>query len=295
MAADGGFGDLRLATAGGLYRIDATEPEVPEPGVAATVAGGRWWVLTDDGHLLRSGQPVASLSGVKGRTLLRADGEMLVGTSEARLFRLDGQRLEPDPSFDRAPGRETWYTPWGGPPDTRSLASETSGTLYANVHVGGILRSEDGGEWEPTIDVDADVHQVIAEGGMVLAATAYGLATSKDGGGTWDTAADGLHGPYCRAVAVSHGTVLVTASTGPFTERAAVYRRGIGGGKFERCGGGLPEWFPANIDTHCLSASGGRVAVGTDTGDVWVSEDEGLTWRRMAEGLPSIRSVAFGS
>jgi hypothetical protein len=43
--------------------------------------------------------------------------------------------------------------------------------LYANVHVGGILRTADGGEtWTPTIDIDADVHHVTTAEGIVLAA-----------------------------------------------------------------------------------------------------------------------------
>ena len=65
-------------------------------------------------------------------------------------------------------------------PYVRSL-TETSDhrALLANVHVGGIPRSGNGGaSWAPTIDPDADVHQVRAaptDRSLVLAAAAVGL------------------------------------------------------------------------------------------------------------------------
>jgi hypothetical protein len=117
---------------------------------------------------------------------------------------------------------------------------------------------------------------------------------SADGGDSWDVGNEGLHGSYCRAVAVAADTVLVTASTGPFTDRAAVYRRSLDGGDpFERCTGGLPEWFPSNIDSHCLAASDSAVAFGTDRGEVWISEDEGRIWERAASDLPAVTCVAM--
>ncbi|MFN8233199.1 MAG: hypothetical protein U0V56_06925, partial [Actinomycetota bacterium] len=61
-----------------------------------------------------------------------------VGTSGARLLRLVGNALEPVEGFAAVAGREGWFTPWGGPPDTRSI-SEWDHDVYVNVHVGGIL------------------------------------------------------------------------------------------------------------------------------------------------------------
>src|SRR5207247_7541735 len=134
--------------------------------------------------------------------------------------------------YRRAPGRNDWTTPWGGPPDTRSLAADGN-ALYANVHVGGILRSTDAGtNWAPTIDVDADVHQVVAgfdDAGRVLAATAEGLAVSNDGGDTWAFETEGLGATYSRAAAVAGDVVLASASRGPRGDGAAVYRRPLEG------------------------------------------------------------------
>jgi hypothetical protein len=161
--------------------------------------------------------------------------------------------------------------------------------------VGGIPRSRDGGvTWEPTIDIDSDVHQVLATGDTVLAATALGLARSDDGGDSWQFEDERLHASYSRAVAVAGDTLLLSASTGPRGGRAAVYRKPLAaGGPFEACRVGLPEWFDSNIDSHCLVASDGIAAFGTNDGRVFVSRDEGASWTQEAEGLPSIRCLAL--
>ena len=134
------------------------------------------------------------------------------------------------------------------------------------MHVGGILHTEDrGNSWNPTIDIDADVHQVATTEELVLAACAGGLAISADRGATWTMRSEGLDAPYSRAVAVCGDAVLVSASNGPRGGRAAVYRGALGGGSFERCTAGLPEWFDDNIDTYCLDAlnDGSFAAFGT--------------------------------
>jgi photosystem II stability/assembly factor-like uncharacterized protein len=118
------------------------------------------------------------------------------------------------------------------------------------------------------------------------------LASSTDGGEQWVTAHEGLHGRYCRAVAFAGDAVLVSASTGPFSSTAAVYRRAVGStGAFDKCETGLPEWFAGNIDTGWLDGSGEIAAVAGPDGTVCVSEDAGRSWRRLAAGLPAPRSV----
>jgi hypothetical protein len=292
--------EILVGTSAGLEVVAGESGQVSEPIAALAAGGNARWALVGVGDLLRSDdgawERVASLEGYRGRCLLPTDEALLVGTSEAHLYRLNRDALELADGFEDVDGREDWYTPWGGPPDTRSMAVDPAGTVFVNVHVGGIVRTRDGTAWEPTIDIDADVHQVTAApDGGVLAACARGLATSRDGGDTWEISDDGLHGSYCRAVAVAADSVLVTASTGPFSKQAAVYRRSFHGGEpFERCGGGLPEWFPSNIDTHCLAARDSLVAFGTDQGEVWVSEDEGRTWKRAAERIPAVTSVLIG-
>src|SRR5207237_1340305 len=74
-------------------------------------------------------------------------------------------------------------------------------------HVGGVARSRDGGlTWTPTVDVEADVHQVLAHPkrpDVVLAAAYEGFGISRDGGDTWEFLTDGMHNHYASALAVA--------------------------------------------------------------------------------------------
>jgi hypothetical protein len=299
---------LLVGTENGLHALDRPEgsPELELEGHQVTTLateGDARWALADRRQVWRAApsrpwSQVAELPARRGNCLCPPSSALLVGTSEAHLQRLRDGVLEPVESFDQVEGREDWYTPWGGPPDVRSISRGEDGSIYANVHVGGIVRSrDDGASWEPTIDIHSDVHQVLApqgHGGLVVAACARGLVGSDDGGDTWIFETEGLHSTYCRAVAVGADTVYLSASAGPRGGRAALYRIPIAGGSFEKCADGLPEWFSGNIDTFCVAASGSQVAFGTEDGSVFASTDAGRTWEAWAEGLPPVRCVAFG-
>ena len=294
---------ILVATAEGLRELgDGAVPgRVHHAGRAVTTVV-QWekqlWAIVDGSEVWHAAEVegwthLGDLEHYQGTCLAFMKDDVLVGSSQARLFRVVGDGLEPVAAFDRAEGRSTWYTPWGGPPDTRSI-SEWGEAVYVNVHVGGILRTEDRGEtWTPTIDIDADVHQVTTAEGLVLAASAGGLAMSTDRGGAWTFRTDGMEAPYSRAVTVCADVVLVSASRGPRGGRAAVYRGALAGGGLERCRTGLPEWFDDNIDTYCLDAHPDRsfVAFGTADGRVFASEDAGRSWAEFASGLPSVRRV----
>lgn len=288
----------------GLYEVGSARP-VQFTGHEVRAFGhdaAHWWTIVDSRELWRSApngveKKIAMLETGKAHCLLPIPSGLLVGTSQAHLFALQGDTLMPIRSFDTVPGRETWHTPWGAPPDVRSMAVDPCGRLYVNVHVGGVVRStDDGKSWTPTIDVHADVHDVRVDptSGVVLAASARGLAISDDQGESWRFETSGLPDRYSRAVAVAGGTILLTASTGPYTKRAAVYRKPLHSDEpFERCQRGLPEWFSENIDTACLAASGSWAVFGTSAGEVFLSADEGQSWRMLAEGLPPVRCVAL--
>jgi hypothetical protein len=126
--------------------------------------------------------------------------DIYVGANDAaQVLRVrDDGSLERLTGFDHVPGRDRWYAGTAlidgrlvGPPlGIRSMSATCDGrAIFANVHVGGIPRSTDGGTtWLPTIDVDSDVHQVCAHPtrpDIVIAATGIGLGISRDGGDTW--------------------------------------------------------------------------------------------------------------
>jgi hypothetical protein len=287
-----------IGTADGLYR-DGERIALAGEDVAdiAPARDGGWWAIVG-GALWRGDgaywETVASTEGLIGRCCLERDGTVLVGTSGAHLARPVDGSLEPIPAFAEAPGREEWFTPWGGPPDTRSLATDAA-SIYANVHVGGVLRAAvAGGPWAPTLDIEADVHEVTSAEGIVMVAAARGLGASRDDGGSWSFTTAGLHSSYCRAVTVADGHVLVSASDGPHGARGALYRRALDDDEaaLVRCDGF--GWVDGNIDSGWLAAEGATVACATPDGRLLVSEDAGATWSLRAEGLPTIRCVAVG-
>ena len=294
---------ILVGTADGLHEFDASgrsgqvrhagrEVNVvaPEGNELWAVLEGRevWHTLADDWSR------AATLgSSLRANCLAGTRAGVLVGTSEARLYRVAGEGLEAVGSFDRAPSRDRWGTPWGGPPDTRTI-SEDGEAVYVNVHVGGILRSSDRGEtWWPTIPVEADVHKVLARPGRLYAACARGLALSPDQGSTWEFRIGGLHAHYCRGIAVSGEALLLSASSGPSGRRSALYRGSLDGDGMQPCRKGLPEWFDTNIDSLCLDAlpSGELAAFGLEDGRVFASVDQGESWDVVATDLPGVNCV----
>jgi hypothetical protein len=139
----------------------------------------------------------------------------------------------------------------------------------------------------------------VSDGETVAVATGNGVGISRDGGTTWSWSTTGLHAPYCRAVALSEGFVLVSASTGPGTTQACIYRRAVEaqGHPFQPVGevgaGKMPRLFKQNIDTFELAAAGELVAVATPAGELFLSEDSGESWRRLSDALPGVCCVDF--
>ena len=208
-----------------------------------------------------------------------------MGTSEAHL--LDFPKLRRVNGFDAVDGRDSWFTPWGAPADVRSISTGPDGTVYVNVHVGGVVVSTDGRAWRDTMDIGNDVHQVLAHPdrpGVALAAAAVGLGVTTDGGTTWEWHDEGLDGRYMRAVAVDGNRVLVSASRGSGGSRAAVYLWDLDErGSFTKCDDGLPDWFDDNVDTMCVALSGTNAALAAPDGTVWRSGDAGDSWEQAFE------------
>jgi len=245
------------------------------------------WILSREGMSAIASAP----AGFELNCAL-ADESALIGGSGAALFLLNNGNLEPDDSFASAPGRDAWYTPWGDPAYVRSLATDIDGTIYVNVHVGGVVcRRATDPRWRPTLDIEADVHQVATirdRPGWVVAATALGLAVSSDKAASWQFHDDGLHANYCRAVASLGSTVFLSASTGSGGRQSALYRFDVDSKHFDRCSNGLPKWFATNVDTFCIAIEGDDVLVGDRDGRVFRSSDGGSNWSLTASNLPPI-------
>lgn len=234
---------------------------------------------------------------------------VFVGTDDARVLRIDpdgGQTCLTD--FDDIAGRDTWYAGAAvvdgkllGPPlGVRSMTATCDGAaLLVNIHVGGIPRSTDAGlSWQPTIDVESDVHQVCAHSNradIAIAAAAAGLCISRDAGATWTIEQRGLHAPHCSGVALGRNDMFISASTDPFAAHGAVYRRPIDGdAPLQLVGGGLPEWTDGIVDTDCIATRDAMVAVIDRSGHLYLSHDDGVSWSCVAEGLADPSGIHIG-
>lgn len=296
-----------VGTDSGLWVLE-DETSAPVEAFAAravtalAVDGRTLWALIEGSALWASDgegwTPRATIDGLPATCVAPTRGGVLVGTEQAHLLALGRSGLERVETFETVAGRETWYTPWGDPADVRSIAIARDGVIHVNVHVGGVVRSRDGGgSWTPTVDIEQDVHQVLAHPerpDIVLVASAEGFGISRNGGDAWTFETEGLHAHYARAVAVADDSVVLSVSTGPRGRRAAIYRRPLDGASFERCRVGLPEWFDDNVDTGCLVAAGRLVVCGTADGRVYRSENAGGRWHLALKGLPTVRCVALG-
>ena len=282
----------------------------PVRGLAPDGSGGVLAIA--GGHSLRRRAPsgewaTIATSEFELSCCMAVGDTIYVGTDDARMLRLShaGGVLAPMEGFDNIVGRDAWFAGSAivngqrlGPPlGIRSVAANSNGSiLFANVHVGGIPRSLDGGRtWQPTIDINSDVHEVCAHPAnpdLIIAASAIGLCISHDAGATWGIEREGLHASYCSAVALSDGDMLVSASTDHFATKGRLYRRPIRpDGDIVAVEDGLPTWLNGIADTGCIATNGSVVAVVDSAGTLYISTEFGRAWSQSSSEVPAPSSV----
>ncbi|MFK8053433.1 MAG: WD40/YVTN/BNR-like repeat-containing protein [Woeseiaceae bacterium] len=286
-------------------------PNQPVRGLSHDANGGVLASVDGNGLYQRTAKGIwrllARCDGEISVTLSLA-GEIYVGTDDARVLVLDGDgNLRQIDHFDSIDGRDSWFAGTAvvdgrevGPPlGIRSLHGAADGLLFANVHVGGIPRSNNhGATWEPTIDVNLDAHQVCVDAdnsSLVVAASAMGLCISDDGGDTWKVQTEGLHATYCSAVEIVGDQVFVAASDDHFASKGAIYRRTVGrqSEALVKVAGGLPDWLDGIVDTACIASRLNQMAIVTASGSVYVSDDNGNAWHKREEVVPGVSSVCI--
>ena len=282
----------------------------PVRGLAPDGRGGALAIV--GGHSLRRRAPsgewaTVATSEFELSCCMAVKGAIYVGTDDARMLRLSHGEgaLDPIDGFDNIVGRNAWFAGSAivngqrlGPPlGIRSVAANSNGSiLFANVHVGGIPRSMDGGRtWQPTIDINSDVHEVRAhpaDPDIVVAASAIGLCISRDAGATWAIERDGLHASYCSAVAFSGDDILVSALTDHFAAQGRIYCRPIRpDGDIVAVEDGLATWLNGIADTGCIATNGSTIVVVDRGGTLYLSTEFGLAWSRSSSELPTPSSV----
>jgi len=298
----------------GLFVLDndGVAHELPNctvRGLSDDLSGGAF--ASVDGHHLYQRDPSGQWKRIATSEYILSvtyavGNNVYIGTDDARVLVLnDRGELEQIDSFDSIQGRDSWLAGTAvidgkevGPPlGIRSLSGIAGGCVFANVHVGGVPRSVDGGAtWEPTIDVELDAHEVRISphnNSLIVVATALGLCISWDGGETWSVQSDDLHAPYCSAAAVTADHIFVAASESHFSREGAIYRRSVEQSKdrLEKVGGGLPNWLAGIADTSCIASSADEMAIISARGEVFTSSDAGRTWRKREETIAGVSSV----
>jgi photosystem II stability/assembly factor-like uncharacterized protein len=285
---------VELALEGTAAHSVCVDPRDPETALAGCRGAGAH-VSEDGGRSWRdAGLPAPDVFSV---AISAADGAFYAGCEPSMLFRSDdrGRTWRELSALREIPSAPTWSfppRPWTSHVRWIAPSPHDAGLLLAGIELGGLMRSEDGGEtWsDHRPGAQRDVHALAwhpGEPGRGYEAGGGGAAWSSDGGLTWQPADAGRDRHYTWALAVDPDDPdrwYVSASTGPFAAHgrrdaeACVYRW-HGDGPWQRLDGGLEQ--PLASMAYALLAAGGRLFLGLADGTLYASEDAGESWRRV--------------
>lgn len=256
-------------------------------------------------------------------------GLLWCGTLPGGLFRSrdgGGQWELIRPLWD-TPKRKDWFGGGYDVPGIHSICVDPrdAKVVRVGISVGGLWTTRDGGDsW--TCDYEGmaaayvppdqkyaphiqDPHRLVQCGGRpdtLWVQHHNGIFRSTDGGSQWEEITSAGPSTFGFAVAVHPGDAdtawFVPAVKDelrfPVDGRLVVTRTRDGGKTFETLRSGLPQQHAYDlVYRHGLDvdASGDVLAVGTTTGGLWVSEDQGDSWRATALHLPPIYGVRFAA
>jgi photosystem II stability/assembly factor-like uncharacterized protein len=328
--------DTYLGTMNGVYRLcdGATEP--------LGLASERIWAI----HAWRDERGLTILAGSYGNGMYRSEdgganwspandgltasafryigpdplnaSAILAGTEPGRIFRSkdDGMHWQELAGITHIAGYDEWflpYSPRAGAVRNVYAPPGSTGRLFASVEVGGLLRSEDGGNTWACAQVieDDDIHFISGhpdDPDLLYASLGYaalpqhrrddgvrrfgGIARSRDGGQTWQK----LESDYTRATIVPptrHDLVL--AGPSPQVGRGGrIVVSSDGGDTWEPASAGLDipmedmveVFHPAPDGTVWAVSSGGRLLRATPGEWHWHTPVP-------ADAALSVQSVAF--
>ncbi len=253
-------------------------------------------------------------------------GVLWAGTLPAALFRSadGGESWSLVEALWSVPERARWF---GGGYDLPGLHTilvdpRDAPRLTVAVSSGGVWKSDDGGaswrqagrglraEYTPPDQALDPVHQdphrlahCQADPDVVWCQHHNGIFRSTDGGETFGELT-GIRPSAFGFVAVAHPAAPGTAWFVPAVKdecrvpadlRLVVNRTTDGGASFVTLADGLPSRSYDLVYRHALAvdASGRMLAMGSTTGNLWLSADGGEHWRTLSTTLPPIAQVAF--
>jgi len=254
-------------------------------------------------------------------------GRLWAGTIPGGLFRSDdgGQSWELARGLWDRPERQQWFGGGADFPGIHSICVDPRDSRIVRLAVscGGVWRTEDDGQswhlygegiwaaympperkFDPTIQ---DVHRMVqcpAAPDVLWAQHHNGVFRSTDGGRKWTEVTNVAPSVFGFGVAV-HPADPKTAwfvpavkdeCRVPLDGKLVVARTRDGGTSFEVLRNGLPQDNAFDIAyRHALDVdeTGNRLAFGTTTGGLWLSDDQGDHWQTLSAHLPPIHAVRF--
>ncbi len=249
--------------------------------------------------------------------------EVWAGSGEAGLFRSGdgGKTWQAVDALNHHPTTNTWM-PGGGGLILHTIAIDPTDAnrVYACVSAGGAYRTDDGGQsWRPVNKgVRADfmpdpqpesghcVHKLALHPerpNVLFQQNHCGMYRSDDRGETWVDISEGLPSRFGFPLAMhphDPQTVYLVPLLGDDRRfvpdgQMAVWRSRDAGSSWQRLSEGLPRnaWLTIlreSLATDDCEACG--VYVGTTTGQVFYSRDDGEHWETLADYLPPVLSVS---
>ena len=293
--------------------------------VFAGAHSGGLWVSHDDGRTWESAAEGIAPEHRHVFTIYAREQNgattLFAGTQPVALYRSDdlGRTWRELPALRGVEGQELWTFP--APPHephVKYIASHPAepATLYVCVEQGALLRSrDDGATWSEITSYEApediwhhDAHRVVFAPGdprELYFTSGEGLYHSADAGATWThltTRHDAVG--YPDAMFLDPADARTVYLSGSHNSPDAWTNAGVsmhpgflrsrdGGTTWERLDAGLPDRVGGSFEALAMHDVPGGPAfyAGTVAGEVFASEDRGLTWRCAASGLPPISKV----
>jgi photosystem II stability/assembly factor-like uncharacterized protein len=223
------------------------------------------------------------------------------------------------------PLRKKWFGGGAEIPGIHSISvhPRDPNELIVGVSCGGVWRTRDGGDtWEVTSSgmfadfmppdrredpAIQDPHRIVrcaAQPTRMWAQHHNGFFRSDDGGGHWVSIAESAPSVFGFAVAahpsnpdVAWRVPAVKDETRvPVDARVVVSRTRDAGKTWEVLREGLPQEHAYDLTLrHALDVdgSGDRLAFGSTTGSLWVTENGGDSWMHVSAHLPPVYAVRF--